>query len=47
MALMAYNGGPGTMERRELTLQMIYKMPQETQNYVPKVLAYYKEYKKG
>lgn len=48
MALMAYNGGPGTMERRGVNSSNdLYKMPQETQNYVPKVLAYYKEYKKG
>lgn len=42
MALMAYNGGPGTMSRRGVTSASdIYKMPQETQNYVPKVMAYY------
>ncbi|MBP3917396.1 lytic transglycosylase domain-containing protein [Clostridium sp.] len=43
MALMAYNGGPGTMERRGVTsAEDLYKMPEETQNYVPKVLNYYK-----
>ncbi|WP_418223189.1 lytic transglycosylase domain-containing protein [Clostridium isatidis] len=46
MALMAYNGGPGTMERRGVkSSRDLYKMPEETQNYVPKVLAYYNEYK--
>ncbi|WP_330654223.1 lytic transglycosylase domain-containing protein [Caproiciproducens sp. MSJ-32] len=46
MALMAYNGGPGTMERRGVKSSGdLYKMPQETQNYVPKVLAYYNQYK--
>lgn len=45
MALMAYNGGPGNMERRGVTSSSdLYKMPQETQNYVPKVLGYYKEF---
>lgn len=43
MALMAYNGGPGTMERRGVTSQAdLYKMPEETQNYVVKVMNYYK-----
>ena len=42
MALMAYNGGPGTMDRRGVTSSAdLYKMPAETQNYVPKVLGYY------
>ena len=46
MALMAYNGGPGTMERRGVTNSSdLYKMPEETQNYVPSVLAYYNNYK--
>lgn len=46
MALMAYNGGPGTMERRGVnSASDLYKMPQETQNYVPNVLAYYEEYR--
>lgn len=43
MALMAYNGGPGTMQRRGVTSAAdLYKMPEETQNYVPKVMGYYK-----
>ena len=43
MALMAYNGGPGTMSRRGVTSAAdLYKMPEETQNYVPKVMNYYK-----
>ena len=43
MALMAYNGGPGTMERRGVTSDAdLYKMPEETQNYIPKVMNYYK-----
>ena len=46
MALMAYNGGPGNMERRGVKSPSdLYKMPQETQNYVPKVLKYYNDYK--
>lgn len=43
MALMAYNGGPTRMRRRGVTsIEHIYKMPRETQNYVPKVMKYYK-----
>lgn len=43
MALMAYNGGPGTMQKRGVSSAAdLYKMPQETQNYVPKVIGYYK-----
>lgn len=43
MALMAYNGGPGTMQKRGVSsVADLYKMPQETQNYVPKVIGYYK-----
>lgn len=46
MALMAYNGGPGTMKNRGvLSAKDLYKMPKETQNYVPSVLAYYNGYK--
>lgn len=42
MALMAYNGGPGTMQNRGVTSSAdLYKMPKETQNYVPKVMGYY------
>lgn len=43
MALMAYNGGPGTMQRRGVNSAAdLYKMPEETQNYVPKVMGYYR-----
>ena len=43
MALMAYNGGQGTMSKRGVTSpEHLYKMPEETQNYVPKVMRYYK-----
>ena len=43
MALMAYNGGPGTMQKRGVSSAYdLYKMPQETQNYVPKVMGYYR-----
>lgn len=46
MALMAYNGGPTRMANRGVTdPSHIYKMPKETQNYVPKVLKNYKEEK--
>lgn len=42
MALMAYNGGPGTMQNRGVeSADDLYKMPKETQNYVPKVMGYY------
>ena len=42
MALMAYNGGPGTIQRRGVSSAGdLYKMPEETQNYVPKVMGYY------
>jgi len=42
LALMAYNGGPGTMQKRGVSSAAdLYKMPQETQNYVPKVMGYY------
>lgn len=45
MALMAYNGGPGTMERRGVkSASDLYKMPQETQNYVPQILSNYRNY---
>lgn len=45
MALMAYNGGQGTMERRGVKSSSdLYKMPQETQNYVPKILENYRNY---
>lgn len=43
MALMAYNAGPGTMQRRGVSSSSdLYKMPEETQNYVPKVMGYYR-----
>jgi membrane-bound lytic murein transglycosylase B len=43
LALMAYNGGPGTMQKRGVSSATdLYKMPQETQNYVPKVMGYYR-----
>lgn len=42
MGLMAYNGGPGTIKKRGVSSSNdLYKMPKETQNYVPKVLGYY------
>lgn len=42
MALMAYNGGPGTMKNRGVrSASDLYKMPSETQNYVPRVMGYY------
>lgn len=45
MALMAYNGGPTRMKNRGVnSINDIYKMPKETQNYVPKVMKYYKGY---
>lgn len=43
MALMAYNGGPTRMKNRGVTsVEHIYKMPKETQNYVKKVMNYYR-----
>ncbi|MCR8746681.1 lytic transglycosylase domain-containing protein [Romboutsia lituseburensis] len=43
MALMAYNGGPTRMAKRGVkSINDVYKMPKETQNYVPKVMEYYK-----
>jgi soluble lytic murein transglycosylase-like protein len=43
MALMAYNGGPGTMQKRGVSsANDLYKMPKETQSYVPKVMGYYR-----
>lgn len=42
MALMAYNGGPTRMANRGVkSIDDIYKMPSETQKYVPKVMKYY------
>ena len=46
MGLMAYNGGPTRMKNRGVnSIDDIYKMPKETQNYVSKVMKYYNEYK--
>lgn len=43
MALMAYNGGPTRMANRGVnSINDIYKMPKETQNYVPKVMNIYR-----
>lgn len=43
MGLMAYNGGPSRMDRRGVkSIADIYKMPKETQNYVKKVMKYYR-----
>lgn len=43
MGLMAYNAGPGTMKKRGVNSpNELYKMPKETQNYVPKVMSYYR-----
>lgn len=40
MALMAYNAGPGTVARRGVnSASDLYKMPEETQNYVPKIMS--------
>ncbi|QAA31200.1 lytic transglycosylase domain-containing protein [Clostridium manihotivorum] len=43
MALAAYNGGPGTMQRRGVSSpNQIYKMPSETVSYVNKVMNYFR-----
>ncbi|MCI6276209.1 MAG: transglycosylase SLT domain-containing protein [Clostridium sp.] len=43
MSLMAYNGGPTRMMNRGVrSINDLYKMPRETQNYVPKVMSYYR-----
>lgn len=48
MALMAYNGGPTRMMNRGVnSIDDIYKMPKETQNYVPKVMDYYRGFSNG
>lgn len=48
MALMAYNGGPTRMTNRGVSsIDDIYKMPKETQNYVPKVMDYYRGFSNG
>lgn len=42
MSLMAYNAGPGTVQRRGVqSINDLYKMPAETRNYVAKVMNYY------
>lgn len=39
LGLMAYNAGPGTVSRRGVkSIDDLYKMPQETQNYVTKIM---------
>lgn len=44
MGLMAYNAGPGTVARRGVkSIDDLYKLPKETQNYVVKVMNTYKE----
>ena len=48
MALMAYNGGHTRMMNRGVkSIDDIYKMPKETQNYVPKVMSYYRGFSNG
>lgn len=48
MALMAYNGGPTRMMNRGVkSIDDIYKMPKETQNYVLKVMSYYRGFSNG
>jgi soluble lytic murein transglycosylase-like protein len=43
MGLAAYNGGPGTMQRRGVSSpNQIYKMPSETVSYVNKVMNYFR-----
>lgn len=43
MALMAYNAGSGTMQRRGVSsINDLYKMPSETQDYVAKVMGNYR-----
>lgn len=45
MALMAYNAGSGTMQRRGVSsTNDLYKMPSETRNYVPRVMGYYRDF---
>lgn len=46
MALMAYGAGEGTLKSRGVTsASQIYKMPEETQVAVPRVMKYYSEFK--
>ncbi|MBU3197587.1 lytic transglycosylase domain-containing protein [Clostridium algidicarnis] len=43
MALSAYNAGPGTMARRGVdSIEKADRLPLETQNYIKKVMGYYK-----
>lgn len=45
MAYMAYGAGSGTMQKRGVTCASdIYKMPEETQISVPRLMKYYKEF---
>lgn len=42
MALMAYNAGPGTVQKRGVkSVNDLYKMPSETRNYVVKIMKNY------
>lgn len=46
MALMAYGAGEGTLKSRGVTsASEIYKMPEETQVAVPRVMKYYSEFR--
>lgn len=43
LTLMAYNAGAGTVSSRGVTsIDDLYKMPRETQNYVSKIINFYK-----
>lgn len=45
MAYMAYGAGSGTMQKRGVTCASdIYKMPEETQISVPRLMKYYREF---
>jgi soluble lytic murein transglycosylase-like protein len=47
LALSAYNGGIGTMKKLAVnSVEDINKMPNETNNYIKKVIGYYEKYKK-
>ena len=44
MALMAYASGAGEVEKRGVTsIKDLYKMPQEAQNFIPKLMKFYNE----